>query len=83
LNVRYFDESDGKSQFKLLVAGQPIDEWQADDKLPDDKPNGNTSTRREIRRVALRPGDEIRIETIADAGERAAIDYLEIDAAGK
>jgi alpha-glucuronidase len=83
LNVRYFDEGDGNSQFKLLVAGQPIDEWKADDSLPDDKPNGNTSTRREIRRVALRPGDEIRIETVADASERAAIDYLEIDAAGK
>jgi alpha-glucuronidase len=83
LNVRYFDESDGKSQFKLLVASQPIDEWKADDRLPDDKPNGNTSTRRETRRVALRPGDEIRIEAVANAGERAAIDYLEIDAVGK
>jgi alpha-glucuronidase len=83
LRVRYFDESDGKSQFKLLVAGQGIDDWKADDKLPDNKPNGNTSTRHETRRVALRPGDEIRIEAVADAGERAAIDYLEIDAAGK
>jgi hypothetical protein len=83
LSTRYFDESDGQSQFTLLVAGQKVDEWKADDTLPDDEPNGNTSTRHETRRVALRPGDEIRIEAVADNGERAAIDYLEIDAAAK
>jgi alpha-glucuronidase len=83
LNVRYFDENDGASQFKLLVGGQIIDEWKADDKLPDDEPNGHTSTRHETRRVALRPGDEIRIEAIADGAERAAIDYLEIEAVAK
>jgi alpha-glucuronidase len=83
LSVRYFDENDGVSQFKLLVAGQAVDEWKADDTLPDTKPNGHTSTRHQTRRVALRPGDEIRIETVADGGERAAIDYLEIDPSAK
>jgi alpha-glucuronidase len=83
LGTRYFDERDGVSQFRILVAGQKIDEWKADDSLPDDEPNGNTSTRHETRRVALRPGDEIRIEATADAGERAAIDYLEIEATAK
>lgn len=81
LRLRYFDENDGAAQFKLLVGGQVIDEWKAGDSLPDNEPNGHTSTRRETRRVALRPGDEIRIETIADGAERAAIDYLEIEAA--
>lgn len=83
LKVRYFDENDGASKFKLLVAGQVVDEWKADDTLPDNQPNGNTSTRHETRRVALRPGDEIRIEAVADGAERAAIDYLEIDAVAK
>jgi alpha-glucuronidase len=83
LKVRYFDENDGASQFKLLVGGQVVDEWKADDSLPDNRPNGHTSTRRETRRVALRPGDEIRIEAVADGAERAAIDYLEIDAVPK
>jgi alpha-glucuronidase len=83
LKVRYFDENDGASKFKLLVGGQVIDEWKADDTLPDDEPNGHTSTRHETRRVALRPGDDIRIEAIADGAERAAIDYLEIDAVSK
>jgi alpha-glucuronidase len=83
ISVRYFDESDGVSRFKLLVANQKVDEWKADDILPDDEPNGNTSTRHETRRVALRPGDEIRIEATADNSEHAAIDYLEIDAVAK
>jgi alpha-glucuronidase len=83
LSIRYFDENDGASKFKLLVADQAVDQWTADDTLPDNEPNGHTSTRHETRRVALRPGDAIRIEAASDAGERAAIDYLEIDPAGK
>jgi alpha-glucuronidase len=83
LYLRYFDENDGASKFRLLVAGQVVDEWTADDTLPDNKPNGNTSSRHETRRVALRAGDEIRIEATVDGGERAAIDYLEIGPAAK
>jgi alpha-glucuronidase len=83
LYLRYFDENDGASKYRLLVTGQPIDEWTADDTLPDNKPNGNTSSRRQTRRVALRAGDEIRIEVTVDGGERAAIDYLEIEPAAK
>lgn len=78
IGVAYFDENDGVSKFRLLVAGQVVDEWTADDTLPDNKPNGHTSTRRETSRVALRTDDEIRIEATAEGGERAAIDYLEI-----
>jgi alpha-glucuronidase len=81
ISVAYFDENDGASKFRLIVAGQQIEEWTADDLLPDNKPNGHTSTRHRSPRVALRPGDEIRIEATADGGERAAIDYLEIDPA--
>lgn len=83
LYVRYFDENDGQSHFRLLVAGQMVDEWVADDFLPDNKPNGHTSTRRQARRIALRPGDEIRIEATADGGEYAAVDYLEFEPVAK
>jgi alpha-glucuronidase len=82
ISVAYFDENDGASKYRLVVAGQSIEEWMADDSLPDNKPNGHTSTRHRSARIALRPGDEIRIEATADGGERAAIDYLEIDSAG-
>jgi alpha-glucuronidase len=77
----YFDENDGVSQFRLLVSGQLVDEWSADDALPDTKPNGHTSTRRKTRSIALRPGDEIRLEAVADRAEPACVDYLEISAA--
>ncbi len=60
------------------MAGQWIDEWQADLLLPTTRLDSTSSTRREIRGVALRPGDEIRIEGRPDGSEPAALDYLEI-----
>jgi alpha-glucuronidase len=81
IDVAYFDENDGASRLCLRIAGQVVDEWTAEDSLPDNKPNGHTSTRHQTARIALRPGDEIRIEATTDGGERAAIDYLEIEPA--
>jgi alpha-glucuronidase len=82
LSVVFFDENDGAAKYRLLVAGQVVDEWTADDTLPDNRPNGHTSSRHETSRVALRPSDVIRVEAVADGGEHAAIDYLEIEPAG-
>jgi alpha-glucuronidase len=81
VDVQYFDESDGKSAFKLFVGGQLVDEWMADDQLPTTKPDAHSSTRHRVRGLALRPGDLIRIEATADGGEQAAIDYVEINPA--
>jgi alpha-glucuronidase len=78
MRVEYFDQNDGISRFRLLVANQAIDEWTASANLPTKKVDGSSSTRRIISGVALRPGDEIRIEGIPDGGETAAIDYIEI-----
>jgi alpha-glucuronidase len=82
LAVQYYDQTDGVSHFKLFVAGQKVDEWLANDQLPSRNvpsvPNGHTSTRRNIPGVALRMGDEIKIEAVADGGEKAPVDYLEI-----
>jgi alpha-glucuronidase len=84
LAVQYYDQTNGVSQFKLFVAGQKVDQWLADDQLPSRNvpsvPNGHTSTRHMTRGVALRTGDEIRIEGIADGGEKAPVDYIEIEA---
>jgi hypothetical protein len=82
VSVSYFDENDGASKFRLFVADQVVGEWTAAETLPDSKPNGHTSTRFQTGRVALRPGDVIRVEAAADGGDRAAIDYLEIEPAG-
>jgi len=78
LRVQYFDQRNGISRYRLRVAGQWIDEWQADLLLPTVTLDSSSSTRRVIHGVALRPGDEIRIEGRPDGGEPAALDYLEI-----
>src|SRR5262249_44716728 len=78
ISVRYFDQSNGASRFKVFMSGQMVGEWLADGKLPSDKINAHSSTRHLIKGLALRPGDEIRIEGYPDGGERAAIDYVEI-----
>jgi len=78
VNVQYFDQIDGVSRFRLWVRNQLIDEWTADDRVPTRKLDGTSSTRRVVRGIALRTGDEIRIEGSRDGGETAAIDYIEI-----
>ena len=55
-----------------------MDEWAATDHLPARKLDSSSSTRRTITGIALRPGDEIRIEGTPEGRELAALDYLEI-----
>jgi len=78
LHVRYFDLNSGISRFRLWVGNQLVDEWTAADHLPARKIDGSSSSRRVIAGVALRPGDEIRIEGRPDGRETAALDYIEI-----
>ena len=79
LNVQYFDQNNGKAKFRVFVAGHQLDQWLADDTLPNSKIGGDTSTRHPIPGVKLHQGDEIRVEGIPDGGEVAAFDYIEID----
>ncbi|HEX5431195.1 MAG TPA: glucosiduronase, partial [Bryobacteraceae bacterium] len=81
LRIQYFDQNNGASRFQVWIGKQLVDEWTASDRLPTRKIDGSSSVRRTISAVALRPGDEIRIEGRPDGGESAAIDYAEI--AGK
>jgi len=80
VRVQYFDQSNGVSHFKLFVDSQIVDQWAADDRVPErrTKIDSSSSTRRTIIGIALRKGDEIRIEGVPDGPERAAIDYVEI-----
>jgi len=78
IDVEYFDQNNGKSKFRVLVGDKEVDEWVADDHLPATKPGGDSSTRRRILGLALRPGDNIRIEGVPDGEEHAALDYIEI-----
>jgi len=79
LNVQYFDQNNGESKFWAYVGDQLVDEWTADQHFPTMKMGGDSSTRRTIKGLALRPGDEIRIEGIPDGQEPAPLDYVEID----
>jgi len=78
MNVQYFDLSRGESTFKVFVGQQMVDEWRADDDLPGFRLGGDTSTRRQIPGLALRPGDVIRIEGTPDGRELAPLDYVSI-----
>jgi alpha-glucuronidase len=78
LTVQYFDLPDGVSRFQVWVGSQMVDEWAASDRLPAGKLDSSSSSRRVIRGLVLRPGDEIRIEGFPDGRETAALDYIEI-----
>lgn len=78
LRVRYFDQNNGASRFRILLNGELLEEWTASDRLPTQKIDGSSSSLRTISGVAVRRGDEIRIEGSPDGGESAALDYIEI-----
>jgi alpha-glucuronidase len=78
LDVQYFDQNNGVSKFQVFVGDQKVDQWLAEDDLPARRPNGDSSTRRWIPGLALRPGDQIRIVGFPEEGERAPLDYIEI-----
>ncbi|MEO8593032.1 MAG: alpha-glucuronidase family glycosyl hydrolase [Candidatus Solibacter sp.] len=78
LSVQYFDLATAVSHFKLSVGAQQVDEWAATDRLPARELDSSSSTRRLITGIALRPGDEIRIEGTPAGAELAALDYIEI-----
>jgi len=78
LRVQYFDQNNGSARFRLLVGDQVVDAWTAAEHLPTSKIDGTSSMRRTSTAIALRPGDEIRIEGSPDGGDAAAVDYLEI-----
>jgi alpha-glucuronidase len=78
VRIRYFDQNNGAARFRLLVNGELLDQWVASDRLPTQKIDGTSSSLRIVPGVALKPGDEIRIEASPDGGESAALDYIEI-----
>jgi alpha-glucuronidase len=78
LSVRYFDQINGVSRYQVWLGSQLVDEWQADDRIPTRALDGHSSTRRMVRGLPLRPGDELRIVGTPQGGETAALDYIEI-----
>ncbi|MGC0779075.1 MAG: alpha-glucuronidase family glycosyl hydrolase, partial [Candidatus Acidiferrum sp.] len=81
IDVRYFDQSNGISRFRVYLGNQLIAEWSANEQFPATVPNADSSTRHRIRDIALKKGDELRIEGRPDGPEHAALDYVEFTAA--
>jgi alpha-glucuronidase len=78
LDVVYFDQKNGESKFRILVGDKLVDQWVANDQLPAMKIGADSSTRRRINGLELRPGEQIHIEGIPDRDEHAALDYVEL-----
>ncbi|MBZ5633268.1 MAG: glucosiduronase [Acidobacteriia bacterium] len=80
IRVRYFDQNNGVSHFRALIGDRVIGDWTAADRVPTRKIDSSSSAVYAMERIALRPGDEIRIEGMPDGGEGAALDYIEVAA---
>jgi alpha-glucuronidase len=78
VDVEYFDLSHGVSRFRVFIGDRVVDQWRADGELPGPAPSADSSVRRRIQGLELRPGDVIRIEGVPDSGERAPLDYIEV-----
>jgi alpha-glucuronidase len=78
IRVRYFDTNSGVSRFRAFIANRVIGEWTAPDRVPSRKIDSSSSSLYAMKGIALRPGDEIRIDGTPDGGETAALDYIEI-----
>lgn len=76
--VQYFDYQHGVSSYTLYLDDKAIAKWRADNTLPGDAMNGDTSTRYTLSNIELQPGDALRIEGRPDNGEPAPLDYVEI-----
>jgi alpha-glucuronidase len=80
--VQYFDLQPGAATFTLKINGKAAAAWTADALLPSSKPHGDNSTRYTVQGVDLKPGDVLRLEGTPDKADPAALDYIEITAAG-
>jgi alpha-glucuronidase len=78
MDVEYYDQNNGESKFRVLLNGTVVDSWIADNRLTAKKPGGDSSSRRKLNGLALRPGDEIKIEGIPDREEHAGLDFVRI-----
>jgi alpha-glucuronidase len=81
--VQYFDVNSGTARFRLRIGDRVIGELTADDRLPTRKLDGSSSSRRTFSAVPLKAGDLIAVDGLPDAGETAALDYIEIQPSGR
>jgi alpha-glucuronidase len=78
MDVEFYDQNNGESKYRVLVNGQIMAQWIADNRLTARKPGGDSSSRRQLKGLALRPGDVIRIEGVPNRDEHAGLDFVRI-----
>ncbi len=78
LVIGYYDENDGNSTFWVTVAGHETDKWNANDELGSSLASTDTLKVRRIFNVTINAEDHIGLHGIADFGENARYDYIEL-----
>lgn len=78
IKIGYFDLRDGISSYAVYRNDQKIDQWKGDDDLPTNKLDGHTATRRVISRVALVPGDSLKIVAVPEGKDSAPLDFVDV-----
>ena len=76
VEIRYFDEKDGRGELKLCINGVTKDQfWHAS------KDNEEWSSHT-ISDIAIISGDEITVQTRGDSGEYLKLDYVQLNYKG-
>ncbi len=76
--IGYYDENDGNSEITVKVGGVEVDKWLLDQELGNSLAGSNNFVKRTIAEgIVVNEGDKIFLQGIANANERARIDYIE------
>lgn len=78
LTVRYFDTNNGNATYKLYINDVLKDSWTANKDFGYSDVGFFTRTFRYLPEVTIITGDRIKIEGVANAGETATLDEVEI-----
>ena len=74
--MQHFDEQTGEATFHLMLNGKEIAHWTAAHKLPGYRTDGDTSIRKLVRDVKLKPGDRLELIGHPQGREPAPFDYV-------
>lgn len=79
LEVRYFDEADGKSEVAILVNGKEVADWIWNENRGSNNADSDTLTSKVISGLTLKAGDVVKIVGTADGREPMRLDKLTFD----
>ncbi|MEL7038173.1 MAG: Ig-like domain-containing protein [Cyanobacteria bacterium J06592_8] len=76
--IGYFEENDGEAQLSVQKGNEVLDEWTLNQASTGSQPNATTFVERTVATdLSIAAGDQFSIRGVFDAGEVAAVDYLE------